>query len=199
MKFRQISAGAGIERALLLVGVVCFGFCALAYLESAWTASAASRLLSRSAATGNAIAVPISAQSARADAARSGLIGRIELPRLGLAAAIAQGVDNGTLQRAVGHVPGTAFPGELGNVALAGHRDTFFRRLGKVTKGDLIRITTTDGTFNYRVQSIGIVVPENTEVLASAGTTRLTLITCYPFAYVGPAPYRFVVRAELAG
>jgi LPXTG-site transpeptidase (sortase) family protein len=101
------------------------------------------------------------------------------------------------LRRAVGHVPGTAFPGEAGNVVLAGHRDMHFRPLHDARRGDLLRLVTPDGTFVYRVDDLEVVDPGHTEVMQSTAVPQLTLITCYPFSYVGPAPQRFVVRASL--
>ncbi len=127
-----------------------------------------------------------------------GLVGRIEIPRLGLAAIIREGVDDRTLARAVGHVPETALPGQNGNVCLAAHRDTFFRLLAGVRKGDAIRITTPRATFEYAVEGISVVEPEAVEVLDSTGEEALTLVTCYPFDYVGSAPHRFIVLARPA-
>jgi sortase A len=125
------------------------------------------------------------------------LIGRITIPRLGVHGIVKEGVDDKTLRRAVGHVPGTAMPGEDGNVGLAAHRDTFFRGLKDVRKNDRIRIETSDGAYEYQVDSIRIVKPNDVEVLASAHDARaLTLVTCYPFYYVGNAPKRFIVRAK---
>lgn len=124
------------------------------------------------------------------------LIGRIIIPRLGVQGIVKEGVDDKTLRRAVGHVPGTALPGEDGNVGLAAHRDTFFRGLKDVRKNDRIRIETSDGDYEYQVDSIRIVRPNDVEVLASTRDHRaLTLVTCYPFYYVGNAPKRFIVRA----
>ncbi len=135
----------------------------------------------------------------RREAGRSGLVGRIEIPRLGISAVIAEGTDSRTLQRAVGHVPGTSFPGEAGNVVLAGHRDSFFSGLRNVRPGDRIRLKTPDGTFEYRVQSTRIVGASRTEVLSGGGSPVLSLITCYPFNYLGPAPERWVVLARPLG
>ena len=125
-----------------------------------------------------------------------GLIGRIEIPRLGLSQIVMEGSDSKTLRRAVGHVPGTALPGESGNSAITAHRDTFFRPLRKIRSGDLISVTTLTGQYNYRVQSTEIVNPDNTEVLDPSSSETLTLITCYPFYFVGSAPHRFIVHAE---
>lgn len=126
-------------------------------------------------------------------------IGRIEITRLGVSAMIAEGTDSRTLRRAVGHVPRTALPGDPGNVVLAGHRDSFFRRLKEVRPGDHVRITTPDSVFEYDVESTQIVGPAQTDVLAPTQKPSLTLITCYPFNYIGPAPDRFIVRARQAG
>lgn len=127
-------------------------------------------------------------------AAFSGM-GRIVIPRLGISAMIDQGLDRAVLERAVGHIPSTAEPGQSGNVALAGHRETFFRRLGAVRNNDLIRIETVSGTYSYRVAWNAVVDPRRTDLLAPTDVQSLTLVTCYPFHWVGPAPRRFVVRA----
>jgi sortase A len=121
----------------------------------------------------------------------------LEIPRLGLTVPVLEGTDELTLNRGVGHVAGTARPGERGNVAIAGHRDGFFRVLKDVTSGDTIRLVTLGQTLDYTVQETRIVEPEDVQVLEPAGTPVLTLLTCYPFYYVGSAPKRFVVRALL--
>ena len=138
------------------------------------------------------------ARVSRRQAVKSGLIGRIEIPRLGLSELVIEGTGGRSLRRGVGHVPRTAFPGERGNVALAGHRDSYFARLRGVAKGDLIRLETPDGVFAYRVASILIVDPGRADLLAQTGSPRLTLVTCYPFHWVGPAPRRYVVVARPA-
>lgn len=124
-----------------------------------------------------------------------GTFGRIEIPRLGLKAIIREGADEGTLARAVGLVPGAAQPGESGNVVLAGHRDTFFRPLRRIRVNDRIRVVVPPHEYEYRVDSLRIVAPEETSVLESKGFEELTLVTCYPFRFVGPAPDRFIVSA----
>jgi sortase A len=123
-------------------------------------------------------------------------LGRIEISRIGLGAMIMEGVDDSTLRRAVGHIPGTPLPGQLGNVAIAGHRDTFFRALRNVRKDDEITMATLNGSYRYRVDSITLVEPEDTQVLEDSDDAILTLVTCYPFDFVGSAPKRFVVRAR---
>jgi sortase A len=126
----------------------------------------------------------------------SGLIGRIEIPRLGVSVMVIEGDSHTTLRRAVGHIPGTAMPGEAGNIGISGHRDTFFRPLRNITRNDIITLTTLRGDYRYRVVSTRIVSPNDVAVLDPSNTEVLTLVTCYPFYYVGSAPNRFIVRAE---
>jgi sortase A len=123
------------------------------------------------------------------------VIGEIQVPRLGLDAMVVQGDSASNLQRAVAHISNSALPGEWGNVALAGHRDTFFRPLRDIRAGDEIRFKTAVGAFEYRVRSVEIVGPRDTKVLQPFSGRDLTLITCFPFSFVGRAPGRFVVRA----
>jgi len=125
-----------------------------------------------------------------------GLVGRIEVPRVDVSAIVREGVDSRTLRRAAGHVPGTAMPGDPGNVAIAAHRDTFFRGLRDIRLKDTIRLTTPHGTYEYVVRSTQIVKPTAVEVLNPDRERELTLITCYPFNYIGHAPKRFIIKAD---
>jgi sortase A len=125
-----------------------------------------------------------------------GVLGRIEIARIGLTAMILEGTDGRTLRRAVGHIPGTPLPGQQGNVAITGHRDTFFRPLRNIQRDDEITLTTLDGTYRYLVDSTQVVAPEDMQVLDDSSDKILTLVTCYPFYFVGPAPKRFIVRAH---
>jgi sortase A len=124
------------------------------------------------------------------------LIGKILIPRLGISTIVDEGVDSETLNLSVGHIPATALPGQPGNVGIAGHRDTFFRHLRNIQRDDIITLTTLRGDYRYRVVSTKIVSPNDVAILDSDGTEILTLITCYPFYFVGSAPRRFIVRAE---
>jgi sortase A len=127
------------------------------------------------------------------------VIGEIQVPRLGLSAIVVQGDSPANLRRAVAHISQSALPGESGNVALAGHRDTFFRPLREIRVGDEIRFKTRERSFEYRVESVEIVAPSDTHVLEASGGHELTFITCYPFYYVGPSPKRFIVHAHEVG
>lgn len=124
------------------------------------------------------------------------LVGRIEIPRLNLSAIVLEGSDSRVLSLGVGRIPQTSVPGEAGNVVLGGHRDTFFRPLKGIRKGDSIRIQTPQGLYKYTVDWMQVVDPENTGLLKATPQPSLTLVTCYPFYYVGAAPRRFIVRAH---
>ncbi len=128
------------------------------------------------------------------------LIGRVDIPRLKLSAAVAEGDDDKTLGKAVGHLPDTPLPWDRqGNVGLAAHRDGLFRRLEKIRLDDDVRVVTPRGEYHYRVTKTHIVDPDDVWVLAPTATPTITLITCYPFSFVGNAPQRFIVQAELVG
>jgi sortase A len=124
------------------------------------------------------------------------VIGEIQVPRLGLSAMVVQGDSAGSLRHGVGHLAKSALPGEWGNVALAGHRDTLFRQLRDIRVGDEIRFKTVEQSFDYVVESVEVVAPTNIQVLEATGGQEMTLVTCFPFSYVGPAPKRFIVRAR---
>jgi sortase A len=128
--------------------------------------------------------------------AMGGLVGRIEIQRLGLSVIVAEGTNDATLRRAAGHIENTALPGRPGNVGIAGHRDTLFRPLQNVRQDDVIVLTTLQGAYRYRVVSLKIVPPSDVAVLNPDGNEILTLVTCHPFNFIGPAPNRFIVRAK---
>jgi sortase A len=180
------------QRALFVCGVLLLGYCGYALVDAWMFQRRENRDLDRMlrdrqrAESASTPAVP----------ADDGLIGRIEIPRLLLSVIVVEGVDKGTLLRAVGHIPGTALPGQPGNVGLAGHRDTFFRSLKDVKLKDEVLISTLQGNIKYEVESLRVVEPENVGVLAASGENVLTLVTCYPFYYFGPAPQRWIVRAR---
>jgi sortase A len=123
------------------------------------------------------------------------LLGKLTIPSIGLSAVILEGDDDATLRHALGHIPGTSLPDGSGTVGLAGHRDTFFRNLGRLRPNEIIALETPGGTYHYRVASTSIVAPSSVEVLSPQGRPSLTLVTCYPFHYIGPAPKRYVVTA----
>ncbi len=124
-------------------------------------------------------------------------LGRFEIPRLKVDDVVIEGDDDRDLRLGIGHIPGTALPGAPGNVGIAGHRDTFFRPLRNIRAGDLITLTSVSGArFQYRVESTEVVAPERSDVLNPTAEPHLTLVTCFPFYYVGSAPKRFIVHAR---
>ncbi len=186
-----------IRGLLLIVGVGClatygfvFGERAASQAYAAWTFD---RDLQQVA--------PLRLEGAQArrlpaDSPHHSIVGRIWIPKLRLSAMVSEGDDAKTLRTAVGHIPSTPFPGQRGNVGVAAHRDTFFRRLGDLHTGDSIGFSTMDGEFTYEVESLRVVAPEDIEVLAPSQENVLTMVTCYPFFYIGNAPKRFIVRAK---
>jgi len=124
-------------------------------------------------------------------------VGTLYIPRLGVAGVVVEGDESHVLDRAIGHLPDTPLPWQTGNSALAAHRDTIFRPLKDVRSGDVLRLATPHGDFTYRVRETVIVQPDDLWVLDATPVSMLTLISCYPFHYIGPAPERFIVRAEL--
>ena len=194
---------------VIALGYVCF---VLAYtkLYQVYLSRRFEQALQNARPSGGSVeglpSTPLPAATAEANRARAeslgidGLagspLGRIEISSIDLTAMIMEGIDGRTLRHAVGHIPGTPLPGQRGNVALAGHRDTFFRDLRNIHKDDEITLMTLHGTYSYRVDSTQVVEPQDVKVLAATADDFLTLVTCYPFYFVGPAPRRFIVRAH---
>ncbi len=125
-------------------------------------------------------------------------LGVLEIPSLRLSVPVLEGTDDLTLDRAVGHIHGTAPPGGTGNIGLAGHRDGFFRGLKDIHVGDAIELHSRGGTSHYLVDEIQIVPPNDVSVLDAGTKPSLTLVTCYPFYFVGSAPLRYIVHATAA-
>ena len=190
------------QRGFFGCAVLLLGYCGFSLVDAWIFQKRESQVLDRllrerqMASQGATKPEPSAAPQSVPAAAADGLIGRIEIPRLLLSAVVVEGVDKTTLRRAVGHIPGTAMPGRTGNVGLAGHRDTFFRSLKDVKIKDEVEFSTLAGNFKYEVESLKVVDPDNVGVLAPSGHNVLTLVTCYPFYFVGPAPKRWIVRAR---
>ncbi|ADW69049.1 class D sortase [Granulicella tundricola] len=125
------------------------------------------------------------------------ILGRIEIPQLKLSVALMDNYEAADLLKGVGHIPGTAMPGGLGTVGIAGHRDTYFRSLRGIKVGMGIELSDATGTYHYSVDSTEIVKPSQIEVLDVRQRPELTLITCYPFNFIGEAPLRFIIHAHL--
>jgi sortase A len=119
----------------------------------------------------------------------------LRIPKIRLEVPVLPDTDDSTLDRGVGHIEGTAAPGTDGNFGVAGHRDGFFRGLKDVAPGDLVEVDTIGGTETFRIERTWVVDPEDVSVLNPTSARSLTLVTCYPFYFVGSAPSRFIVRA----
>jgi sortase A len=185
------------RNAFLVVGVLALGYCCAVLLDTKiYQAYQATRFGQQLNNAWPAIAVASEPVNRPFIATPGAPLGKIEIPRIGLTAMIMEGTDGRTLRRAVGHIRGTPLPGEQGNVAIAGHRDTFFRPLRNILQDDEITLTTLNGSYRYLVDSTQVVPPEDTQVLDNSDDTTLTLVNCYPFYFVGPAPKRFIVRAH---
>lgn len=178
--------------ALIAIGVLL-----LVHVGSVWYGSHRLQREAREETEGQAGASEFSERNGiRRHAETTGRIGHLEIRSIRLQAPVLEGIDSKALRLGVGHVPRTAFPGEPDNAALAAHRDTHFSKLRRVEKGDSIRIATTEGVFSYVVDSTFVVMPDRGDLLRSTGKPMLTLVTCYPFGWIGPAPKRFIVRAS---
>lgn len=184
-----------IQFSLLAASLAVLGYCAFVWLD-AW------RFQRNESQRLDEILLPPSVFASNMPAAASkiplttGLVGRLEIERLGIAVMVMEGDSASVLRRAAGHIAGTHLPGEVRNIGISAHRDTFFRPLRNVRKNDSVSLTTPAGNYVYRVVSTSIVEPEDVSVLNDTGEELLTLVTCYPFYFVGAAPQRFIVRAE---
>jgi sortase A len=189
-----------MEAFLLLAGVIAIGIWGWSYVRRAVFQTWGNLVLDRRIDVRSATVSPSRAapQAQAPPPIRNGaLIGRLAIPRLNVRAVVREGAGQDTLDVALGHIPGTALPGQPGNAGIAGHRDTLFRGLRKIEKNDVIEFQTPDGDYRYKVESTGIVKPDNVAVLNAGRHPEMTLVTCYPFYYVGSAPDRFIVKARL--
>jgi sortase A len=183
----------GLRRVLLVSGVALLGYCAYTLADAWWFQHQTS-----AAFPSVAVALPVVQASVAApvEVPADGVIGRLEVNRLGLSVMVLEGTSAKTLKRAAGHISGTALPGQPGNVGISGHRDTFFFPLRNIRQDDELQLTTRTAEFRYRVVSVAVVQPTDTDVLAVSETEVLTLVTCYPFTFIGSAPERYIVRAK---
>lgn len=202
-----------LNRALIALGLACLIFYSVVTVHT-WRYQRAAKLqveqmvaIERAPGTPNTASASGTPPAVRAELPSVSkpletgeLIGRVDIPRLKLSAAVAEGDDDRTLGKAVGHLPDTPLPWQRrGNVALAAHRDGLFRKLENIRLNDDVRIVTARGEYHYRVKKTHIVDPDDVWVIAPTATPTITLITCYPFSFIGNAPRRFIVQAELVG
>lgn len=175
--------GCGLEACLWVLSLLALGYVGWAWMVSHLYQQSASNQIAASTA-------------GPAQVAPGTPIGRLEIPRLQVSTIVAEGTSEQILQRAIGHLASSAYPGAPGNVVLAGHRDTFFRSLETAQGGDFVVLESAVGRDLYEIEWIRIVEPTTLEVTEPTAEPVLTLITCYPFRYVGSAPQRFIVRAR---
>ena len=189
-----------IAGALVLAGLTMLAWSAVLIIDARLSQETAQRSLeiaARLESPGRPVAEDDATSPPVALVARGSPIGELLIPRVRLSSIVLHGSDVQTLRRGPGHIEDTAFPGEHGNTAIAGHRDTFFRQLRDVRVGDDVFVNTPRGSFHYEITSTRVVNAHDLSVLESTESPALTLITCYPFWVLGPAPDRFVVRATL--
>ena len=184
-----------VSRLFLIGGCVALGYCVFTYLDASFYQRYSNWRFDHPPAF-NPTLKSTPPPALRILAHEGSPLIRMTVPRLALSVMISEGIQPQTLARAAGHIPGTAFPDEPGNVGIAGHRDTFFRKLGEIRKDDVISLATAGGSYLYSVEWTRIVSPTQVDVLDPSSTPALTLVTCYPFTYVGSAPERFIVRAR---
>ena len=183
-----------LQRALTLTGIACLGWFGYVTVDAAMYQRAQAAEFERQRAAQMLPASPLA--TAPASEADTNLIGLLDIPRLSMSTPVVRGDDSTTLSLAAGHLPDTPRPWEPGNSAIAGHRDGLFRPLRNIRVGDDIFMRTSRGDLRYRVNNTKIVMPDDLTVLSRTDGQTLTLITCYPFQYIGAAPQRFIVRAE---
>ena len=192
-----------IERLLLLTGFICLGLYGFYTVQAKWHQAELERVFEEdrtyepSPAPSPSPSKPLYLDPSK-DLKEGDLVGRLEVPRLDMTVMVIEGTKPKTLRLGAGHIKGTAYPGTKGNAGIAAHRDTYFRNLRNIKEDDIIRFSTPKGSVEYRVATTKIVNPRDVEVLDPTTDDMLTLVTCYPFFYVGSAPKRFIVQAVRA-
>ena len=181
----------GVEAGLWSLGLLCVGTLVMNRLEAREAQKAVSSF------PGAPPSVIKPRNLTKSELTRQDLLGRLEIPQLKLKTPIVDDDDTASLLHGAGHIRGTAMPGGLGNFVIAAHRDTYFRPLAGIRKGMAMRVVTPTATYTYIVDSTKIVNPEDVYVLDTGDVPQMTLITCYPFHYIGAAPQRFTVKAHL--
>jgi sortase A len=187
-----------LGRVLVLAGALAFAFWGYLMLDQIWFQRVANRVLQQRIAKASTLPQPdvLQAHAVGVPIRHGEMIGRLEIPRVSVSVIVLEGADSSVLDVAAGHIPGTALPGLNGNVGIAAHRDTFFRSLREIRTQDRLSFKTPAASFEYEVESTEVVEPSDTEVLHQAAGQELTLVTCYPFNYIGSAPKRFIVHAR---
>jgi sortase A len=182
-----------LARLCAVLGLLALGYCAVVWIDARLFQS---RELAEFAAAGTVEEIHKGLPANLSHPGTGSPVAVMTVPRLGLSAVVVEGAEERQLKRAPGHIRGTSLPGQGGNVGVAGHRDTFFRPLRFIRKNDAIQLATQERKYHYVVSSTEIVEPRNVGVLQPQAHETLTLVTCYPFYFVGAAPQRFIVHAD---
>jgi len=186
-----------LERALLAVGLALGIWCGAVLIEGHFVAKMPVPDPPKAAAVSAPVAPVMPGVVIGLRPIAGSWVARLDAPSVRLSATVLEGSDDETLARGAGHIEDTAFPGQPGNVGIAGHRDTTFRAVRNLHVGDPLELTTNDQIYRYSITKAFIVEPEDVYVLDPGDRPMLTLVTCYPFTYIGHAPHRYILQAVL--
>lgn len=186
---------------LAVAGLLALAYCALVYIQVSWFQAEERTRFGKdmhphSQPSAESVPAEPASPPKRKYPGRGQAVAMLTIQRIGVSSVVLEGAGPRELKLGPGHISSTPLPGEGGNFAVAGHRDTFFRSLRFIRANDLIQVKSGDQEFQYRVVSTKIVGPKDVQVLEPIGHETLTLVTCYPFDYLGSAPKRFIVRAD---
>jgi LPXTG-site transpeptidase (sortase) family protein len=180
-----------LERGFLVIGIALGLWCAMVLVEARHVANMPVPLPPEISADTGAAPPPAAPPSTGA------WVARLDAPSVGLSATVLEGSDDGTLARGAGHIEYTPLPGQPGNIGIAGHRDTTFRAVRHLRSGDALELTTSARIYRYVIDRTFVVQPEDVYVLDPGDGPMLTLVTCYPFEFIGHAPRRYIIQATL--
>ena len=190
---------AKLEKLFLLIALLSIGYCVYVYLDAKHYQAQQEEWLDREWQQRAQRPAPKSGRPPVEDRLAEGApIAKLRVPRLKISVMVGEGIADQTLLRAAGHVPGTALPGGKGNIGIAAHRDSYFRDLRRLRRDDRITLETPSALYEYRVETIRVVDPDDVSVLKASESPTVTLITCFPFDYVGAAPKRWIASARLS-
>jgi sortase A len=182
-----------LERGFLILGVALGIWCALVLVEARRVAHMPVPEPSPAAEASRDVPAPAPIVAP----ATGAWVARLDAPSVRLSATVLEGSDDGTLARGAGHIEYTPLPGQPGNIGIAGHRDTTFRAVRHLKTGDALELTTRDSVYRYTIAKTFVVEPEDVYVLDPGDRPMLTLVTCYPFEFIGHAPHRYIIQAFL--
>jgi sortase A len=183
-----------LERGFLIIGLALGIWCAMVFVEARRVAHMP---VPEPPAPSAESPAPDLEPPAVVPPATGAWVARLDAPSVRLSATVLEGSDDGTLARGAGHIEYTPLPGQPGNIGIAGHRDTTFRAVRHLKTGDALELTTSDRVYRYVITKTFVVEPEDVYVLDPGDSPMLTLVTCYPFEFIGHAPHRYIIQADL--